>query len=250
MPDPSDVLSARSSLAHDTLDSSKDNSLADGSSGSDLADLNSIKAAERQAEARLIQAVQSGDRDAYRDLVDRYRRRVVALALEVTRSAEDAEDVAQETFVKAYLSLKDFKGQSSFYTWIYRIALNMAIDVRRKVARQGGKALEFDERVALGASDLKLVEEPDKTLERKQDAQVLEAALQQLSEEQRIVLTLRELDGLSYDEIADVVGISKGTVMSRLHYARKRVQAILAERGVGAEFAVQSPLAVPIDVNR
>lgn len=249
MPERNAINTARSALERSSLGTSANNDL-DGSSATDLADLSAIKKAEREAEARLIEAVQRGDRDAYRDLVDRYRRRVVALALEVTRSSEDAEDVAQETFVKAFLSLKDFKGQSSFYTWIYRIALNMAIDVRRKVARQGGKALEFDERVALGASDLKLAEEPDKTLERKQDAQVLEAALQELSEEHRIVLTLRELDGLSYDEIADVVGISKGTVMSRLHYARKRVQTSLAERGVGTEYAVQSAPAEPVDVNR
>jgi RNA polymerase sigma-70 factor (ECF subfamily) len=203
-----------------------------------------LKESERAEDLRLVQSVQSGNRDAYRELVERYRRRVMALALEVTRSAEDAEDVAQETFVKAFLSLKDFKGQSSFYTWLYRIALNMAIDVRRKVTRQGGRNTEFDERTTVGVIDQKPDESPDRVLERKQDARLLDSALRELSEEHRVVLTLREIDGLSYDEIADVVGISKGTVMSRLHYARKQVQATLSEQGLGEGFSSRSSAAL------
>ncbi|MBX7145635.1 MAG: sigma-70 family RNA polymerase sigma factor [Oligoflexia bacterium] len=192
------------------------------------------RADDRQAEKLWIESALRGDKNAYRALVERYQQRVFCVALEITRSREDAEDVAQETFVKAYLSLKDFKGESSFYTWLYRIAFNMAVDVKRKIGRRGGQAVEFDERQVgttvetMGSS----APTPDVALQNREELKQLASALRDLSEEHRIVMTLREIDGLSYDEIADVLGISKGTVMSRLHYARKRLQSALMQQGV------------------
>lgn len=191
---------------------------------------------DREAEKLLVASALRGDKNAYRALVERYQQRVFYVAFEITRSREDAEDVAQETFVKAYLSLKDFKGESSFYTWLYRIAFNMAIDVRRKTGRRGGQAVELDER-HVGATVETMSAPgpaPDVALQNQQEMQHLARALNELSEEHRIVMTLREIDGLSYEEIADVLGISKGTVMSRLHYARKRLQSVLAQHGIGS----------------
>ncbi|MCB0339713.1 MAG: sigma-70 family RNA polymerase sigma factor, partial [Bdellovibrionales bacterium] len=146
-------------------------------------------------------------------------------------------DVAQEAFVKAYLSLKNFRQDSSFYTWLYRIAYNMAIDFKRKVARRGGSAVEWDpEMLTEQVSQTPLLQEserPDESFERGELRSALKFALEELTEPHRVVIVLREVDGMSYDEIADVVGVSKGTVMSRLHYARKRLQEILSESAFG-----------------
>ncbi|NDC37434.1 MAG: sigma-70 family RNA polymerase sigma factor [Proteobacteria bacterium] len=184
----------------------------------------------------LIAKVRSGNGDAYRTLVEKYQKRAYLLAIEIVRSPEDAKDVVQESFVKAYLSLRDFKQDSTFYTWLYRIVHNMAIDYRRKMARRGGAHIEFDERTLQGISPKgeenahggvleNRVEGPQEALLRKEREQKLRAVLKELSEEHRIAITLREVDGLSYDEIAEVTGVARGTVMSRLFYARKRIQA-------------------------
>lgn len=186
-----------------------------------------------QDDESLVAAVQQqgpGASEAYRLLVERYEGRVYRIAYEVLRSHEDAQDAVQETFVKAYLALKEFKGDSSFYTWLYRIAFNMAVDWKRKVARRQNNSQEFredlhgDDGMASGA-----IEGPQAALLRKEKGAQIQRVLQQLSEEHRAVIMLREVEGLSYEEIADVVGVSKGTVMSRLFYARKKLQEALRE---------------------
>lgn len=181
----------------------------------------------------LVARAASGDKEAYRALVERYQHRVYSIAFEIVRNREDAEDVAQESFVKTYLSLKDFKGESSFFTWLYRIVYNMALDVRRRSARRGGDAVEFNEITtpasASIAAPLGHVEGPQEAALNKERAKVIKQVLGEISEEHRTVMMLREVEGLSYDEIAKVVGISKGTVMSRLHYARKALQKALHE---------------------
>lgn len=189
------------------------------------------------ADAELVQKASAGDKEAYRALVEKYQQRVYTIALDVVKSPEDAEDIAQEVFVKAYLSLRDFKGQSSFYTWLYRIAYNMAIDFRRRVSRRGGAAVEFDESRLDSAVEAvpgtqSRFGSPQEVMLRKEESQQIQRVLSQISPEHRAVITLREIDGLSYEEIADVVGVSKGTVMSRLHYARKRLQEGLKELGL------------------
>lgn len=190
----------------------------------------------------LVAATVRGDRDAYRTLVERYQGRIFSMALDILKSREDAEDVTQESFVKAFLSLNKFKGQSSFYTWLYRIAFNMAIDVRRKGARRGGNHFEYKESLGVSSSGtlesetandgivgLGHVAGPHEALVRKQAARKMQEVFETLSEEHRAVVTLREIDGLNYDEISEALGIPKGTVMSRLFYARKALQKALAE---------------------
>lgn len=192
--------------------------------------------ADRQSEHELVLSASKGDRLAFRLLVEKYQVRAFAIAYEILRRREDAEDVVQESFVKAFLALPDFKGNSTFYTWLYRIVYNMAIDFRRKISRRGGEAREYDERleavvgVAAGAVAVGMNQNaPDEFLYRKQQAGRISNVLASLSEEHRTVILLREIDGLNYEQIADVLNISKGTVMSRLHYARKKLQEQLKD---------------------
>lgn len=200
-------------------------------------------------EADVIARSLRGDRTAYRLLVEKYQDRIFALCYSLLRSREDAEDITQETFVKAYLSLKNFEGASSFYTWVYRIAYNMVIDFKRKVKRKGGDAVQLDEAVQSGAGAEGIISEavdPERELERKQISQRIGQALGELSDPHRAVITLREVDGMSYDEIAEITGVSKGTVMSRLHYARKRLQELLSDLilsspGTGGDLAALLP---------
>ncbi len=193
----------------------------------------------------LVRMTLSGDKEAYRTLVERYQGRLFSTALDIVKTHEDAEDVVQETFVKAFLSLGQFKGQSSFYTWIYRICFNMAIDIRRKAGRRGGTHLEFKEHTGVNraavqegaretggsglANHCQNLEGPHDALARKELGRKIQEVLGELSEEHRAVITLREIDGLDYEEIAHAIGVPKGTVMSRLFYARKALQKALEE---------------------
>lgn len=213
---------------------------------------------DRLAVLKILRARRQGnDNQAkldFRPLVERYQERAYAIAFRILRSQSDAEDVVQESFVKAYLSIGDFKGSSSFYTWFYRIVVNMSLDYRRRIARQrtvsaeglgavsdtdGGAAginnggTLFD-RVSSGdAVASSSIIGPGEALDRKEQRQVIQAELDNISEEHRTVVILRDVDGLSYDEIAEVVGVSRGTVMSRLFYARKRLQVALARLWTG-----------------
>jgi RNA polymerase sigma-70 factor, ECF subfamily len=191
-----------------------------------------------ETDAEFVVRATKGDKEAYRQLVERYQGRVYAIAFEIVKNREDAEDITQESFVKAYLSLGSFKGDSSFFTWLYRIVHNMALDVRRKLARRGGGTLEYDEAKAsktregggsYGISSGAEVLGPQEQLLDREKAAVIQRALGEISEEHRSVVVLREIDGLSYEEIAKVTGVSKGTVMSRLFYARKKLQQALRD---------------------
>ena len=193
---------------------------------------------ESPTEAQLVAQASKGDKDAYRVLVERYQPRVFAIAYEIVKNREDAEDIAQESFVKAYLSLHSFKGDSSFFTWLYRIVHNMALDVRRRLIRRGGGTLEYDEVKAskqelqsgsFGSASPTASEGPAEAMLNREKASRIQKALGEISEEHRSVVVLREIDGLSYEEIAKATGVSKGTVMSRLFYARKKLQEALHE---------------------
>lgn len=193
----------------------------------------------------LVRMTLKGDKEAYRALVERYQGRLFSTALDIVKSREDAEDVVQETFVKAFLSLGQFKGESSFYTWLYRICFNMAIDIRRKASRRGGTHLEYKEQSGVNRSAVESgareqggggtslhsqrVEGPHDALARKELGRKIQDVLGELSEEHRAVIMLREVDGLDYEEIAKAIGVPKGTVMSRLFYARKALQKALEE---------------------
>jgi RNA polymerase sigma-70 factor (ECF subfamily) len=181
-------------------------------------------------DSELILRVRGGDGSAYRPLVERYQNRVHAMVYGMVRDAEEARDITQNAFIKAYQNLATFRIESSFYTWLYRIAMNLAIDQTRKNRRR--KTTAYDEALASRDEDGNILEahqseSPQKALQRKQLHERIFAALDELSEEQREVILLREVEGLSYKEIADAMGIPEGTVMSRLFYARKRLQGLL-----------------------
>lgn len=183
----------------------------------------------------LVERACSGDLDAYRELVERYQQRVQAVAMGIMGNFSDAEDVTQEAFVKAFRNLRSFRRQSSFYTWIYRITYNLAIDEKRKRFRHCETSTDDNEAIDRGMqrasqeNTLHVVKEssPDEYLRGLELKGQVDQAMQELSHEHRAVIILREVEGLSYSEISDVVGCSKGTVMSRLHHARKRLQQAL-----------------------
>ena len=180
----------------------------------------------------LVQRARGGDRDAFRELVERYQRKITALALGMLRNREDALDIVQETFTKAYQNLPRFKGDAAFYTWVYRIAYNLCVDQQRRTAKDPQLTLDADEdgRPAhpLPAGEL----QPDEPFARARDAEIarrVRTAIRELTPDHQAVILLRELEGLSYAEISQVLECPKGTVMSRLHYARRQLQQRLRE---------------------
>ena len=193
-------------------------------------DQNEEAAQPENPDLEMVRAVQAGDATAYRGLVERYQGRIYAVCYGMVRNREDARDLAQESFVKAYKSLDRFRLESSFYTWICRIAMNVSIDhLRRKKVR---RAQEYDDGIAArdSAGVISLSHhrnDPHRDLHRKQLREKIMAALETLPEDQKQAVVLREMDGLSYKEIAEIMGIPEGTVMSRLFYARKKLREVL-----------------------
>jgi RNA polymerase sigma-70 factor (ECF subfamily) len=157
---------------------------------------------------------------------------VYAVALGMMHDPDDARDVSQEAFIKVHRGLASFEGDAQFYTWLYRIVVNLCIDQLRK--RRGAK-IEFDDAVGgedadpTGISPRRLGFDPQRALADKELRGQLMGALDRLSPAHRAILVMREVDGLSYQEMADVIGVSIGTVMSRLFHARKKMQAMLLE---------------------
>ena len=181
-------------------------------------------------DGELVERARQGDREAFHVLVERYQRKVAALALGMLRNREDALDIVQDTFTKAFQGLDKFKGDSSFYTWVYRIGVNLCIDHQRRASRYvhvGGDGEDANEDlVPPSPEDL----ERDTPFEDARSAEIathVAEAINELTPEHRAVILLREVDGLSYEEISDVLDCPKGTVMSRLHYARRHLQARL-----------------------
>jgi RNA polymerase sigma-70 factor (ECF subfamily) len=179
----------------------------------------------------LVQRTREGDREAFRVLVERYQRKVAALALGMLRNREDALDVVQETFTKAYQSLDKFKGDSSFYTWVYRIASNLCIDQQRRDAKMPPAMSSNADDDGAGEDELPgaLREagdlgDPFRGARDAELARGIQDAISELTPEHRAVILLREVDGLSYEEISQALDCPKGTVMSRLHYARRQLQ--------------------------
>jgi RNA polymerase sigma-70 factor, ECF subfamily len=180
----------------------------------------------------LVRSAQRGDRDAFRTLFERYHRRTYALALGVVRNPDDALDVVQDAFIKAHKYLDSFEGNASFYTWLYRIVMNLAIDHLRKHRRQ--KPIELDETRIDDQGDDPLLPRilggnPGRALIDKQIRGRIETAMDELSDNHRAVLVMRELEGLSYEDMAQAMGCSKGTIMSRLFHARRNMQRRLLD---------------------
>lgn len=179
-----------------------------------------------------VQNARQGDLQAYDYLMSKFQGRIYALLYNMTSNKEDAEDLLQDVFLKGYKALPKFKGQSSFYTWIYRIAVNTAINFVKKRKRTQGLSLDH---LDLGIErDPALVqmasqESPDRNLGLKELQIKLNKALQTLSEKHRMVVILHDVQGLPHHEIGKILGVSSGTVRSRLFYARQQLQAQLTE---------------------
>jgi RNA polymerase sigma-70 factor (ECF subfamily) len=187
----------------------------------------------------LVERARAGESEAFRTLVIRHQRRVYAVALGIVKDRDLAWDVAQEAFVRVHQHLGDFKGEASFSTWVLRIGAHLAIDaVRRERASSKediDDVMDADiERGSEGVLATTLGNDPQKNLLRRELAEKMAEALAQLPEKHRTILVLREVEGLSYEELAERLGINKGTVMSRLFHARKKMQAILRDyAGIG-----------------
>ena len=180
----------------------------------------------------LVKRARDGEVDAFRALVVRHQRKVYAVALGIVRDADLAWDVAQEVFVRVHRGLDGFKGESSFFTWLFRITSHVAIDsVRKERTHQRDEVDEVREidmeEAGEGILSTGLGSDPSDTLLRRELADKMEAALATLPEKHRTILVLREVEGLSYEELAERLGIHKGTVMSRLFHARRKMQAAL-----------------------
>lgn len=187
----------------------------------------------REEESAIIAKVLDGDADAFEPLVVAHQSFVYNIALKMLSNPDDAFDISQEAFIKAYRSLKDFKGESSFSSWLYRITANMCLDfMRRNKKRKSASIVYLDDE-----DELKELELPDTRfdpvteLERKELRGAINDALNLLPEDQRSILLLRELNGMSYAEISEALKLEQGTVKSRLSRARARLAKILKENG-------------------
>lgn len=198
-------------------------------------DPRSVEGSPQPDDLTLVRQAQAGDANAYDELVRRYQRQIYGVVYHMTSHHEDANDLTQEAFVKAWQALKSFKGDSSFFTWIYRIAVNRTLNhLKQRKFRDGKHAMSLNDLdveaehhpdlVAL-ASD----KTPRRALALEELKEKLNVALQRLSENHRIVVTLHDIQGLPHDEIAKVLGCNTATVRTRLFYARQQLQGILSD---------------------
>jgi RNA polymerase sigma-70 factor, ECF subfamily len=180
----------------------------------------------------LVRRAQTDDMSAFGILVERYKERLYATVYHMTANHEDANDLVQETFIKAYKSLRSFRGQSSFYTWVYRIAVNRTINfVKRRKNRNQFSLDDVDSSIQ---NDPDLVEMMSHVTPRREVGltelhEKLNEALQKLSEPHRAVVTMHDVQGMTHADIAQVMKCSEGTVRSRLFYARQQMQALLSD---------------------
>ncbi|MBI3480992.1 MAG: RNA polymerase sigma factor RpoE [Nitrosomonadales bacterium] len=181
---------------------------------------------DRDVDQQLVERVQRGDKHAFDLLVSKYQRKLGRLISRFVRDPAEAEDVTQDAFIKAYRALSGFRGESAFYTWLYRIGINTAKNHLLANKRRAPTVTPFDAEEAESfdeASLLREVSTPENELMSKQVVDVVQLSLQQLPEDLRSALTLREIEGLSYEEIANVMNCPVGTVRSRIFRAREAV---------------------------
>lgn len=191
------------------------------------------RAGESEHDRELILRAQGGDEPAFAELVTRHQRRAFAIAFGLVRDEEDASEIVQEAFLRVYRGLDGFNGAATFFTWLYRIVKNLSIDLMRRPAwqRELTSELAGEQMDALFLS-CALGADPEDTLRRRELATVVGAAIDALPSYHRAVILMREIEGMSYEEMADAAGVSKGTIMSRLFHARKKLQRALLARYV------------------
>jgi RNA polymerase sigma-70 factor (ECF subfamily) len=185
---------------------------------------------EREADLKLVERVQSGDREAFGLLVGKYQRKLLRLVMRLVRDPAEAEDVTQEAFIKAYRALPNFRGDSAFYTWLYRIGVNTAKNWLVANGRRMPVMSEIVDDETEGMEEGVLLrddETPDRVLMSRQIGETVNAAMEALPEDLRTAIGLREIEGLSYEEIAQVMDCPIGTVRSRIFRAREAIAARL-----------------------
>jgi RNA polymerase sigma-70 factor, ECF subfamily len=185
---------------------------------------------DREVDQKLVERAQGGDRRAFEILFAKYQRKLVRLLSRFIRDAAEVEDVAQEAFIKAYRALPSFRGDSAFYTWLYRIGINTAKNHLVAQGRRAPTSTNFDADEAEGFEDadqLRDINTPESLLQSKQIGETVNSAMEALPEELRTAIVLRELEGLSYEEIAVSMNCPIGTVRSRIFRARESVAAKL-----------------------
>ena len=176
---------------------------------------------EREIDQALVERAQGGDQRAFDQLVSKYQRKLGRLLSRFIRDQAEVEDVSQEAFIKAYRALPSFRGDSAFYTWLYRIGINTAKNYLVSQGRRAPTSTEYD------ASQLRDINTPESLLLSKQIGQTVNGAMDALPEELRTAIVLREIEGLSYEEIAGIMDCPIGTVRSRIFRARESVAAKL-----------------------
>ncbi|MEE8482140.1 MAG: RNA polymerase sigma factor RpoE [Acidiferrobacterales bacterium] len=184
---------------------------------------------ERSVDAEIVARVQSGDKSAFDLLVIKYQHKVIKLVSRYIRDSAEVEDITQEAFIKAYRALANFRGESAFYTWLYRIAINTA---KNFLVSQGRRPPNSDIEVEVaevleGAASLRDNATPELNLLRDEIARTVQKAIESLPEDLRTAITLREIDGLSYEDIAQVMDCPIGTVRSRIFRAREAIDSEL-----------------------
>lgn len=185
---------------------------------------------EREADLVLVERVQAGDQEAFGLLVSKYQRKLLRLVMRLVRDPAEAEDVAQEAFIKAYRALPNFRGESAFYTWLYRIGVNTAknwlVSHSRRMPTMSDITGDDTEGMEEGIL-LRDDETPDRVLMSRQIGETVNAAMDALPDDLRTAISLREIEGLSYEEIAQVMDCPIGTVRSRIFRAREAIAARL-----------------------
>ena len=203
--------------------------------GSNASNAKQARIREAEEDRALIARAQQGDVAAFRQLVERHQRRAFAIALSLVRDENDARELVQDAFLRVHRGLNSFQGGSSFFTWLYRIITNLSIDLIRKPGRQladiDETRFESDESQEAEFPLLSRVDgsDPVDVVRRREIAGRLQAALDALPPYHRGVIVMREIEGLSYEEMATAMGVSKGTIMSRLFHARQKLQKALAD---------------------
>ena len=190
------------------------------------------------SDRELVEKARGGDADAFGVLVRRHQKRIYRLAVHLTKSAAEAEDVTQETFVRAYQAIARFDGRSEPFTWLYRIAVNLSLNhIRSTKARRGTVALEDDPRIEALVAESRPGRggDPAGSAHRRRLAEALAAGVDALSDTLRTTLILVCIDGVAHDDAAEILGCPAGTIAWRVHEARRKLKLYMEERGFGGD---------------